>query len=531
VILPQTETSEITKLIKNLETDKACGPDKITNKMLKLASPSLSPLLSKLFNILLLNSTYPDVWKIGIVCIIYKKGEKSNPENYRPITLLSTISKLFEKLIYNSIFSHISNLNLLYKYQSGFLRGHSTADQLLSIISFIFEAFHENKDVRAIFLDIAAAFDTIPHNLLLHKIKAYGIRGNCHDLLHSYLENRKFQVRVNGELSIVSRNNFINSGVPQGSILGPLLFLIYINDLPDILQCKTFIYADDTSIYTPVDPKNPNRYNLLLQEDLNMISAWSKKWGLNFKPAKSCDIIFMKRGVRDYGALSLDGSVIERKHFHKHLGFTLDEHLNFKEHIHALSQKVQKLINPLRYLSKTMKSCHLNTIYQSFIRPHFDYCDIRYNSANKTNLSQIERIHYRAALAVSGCIQGSSTVKVLNILNWKTLSQRRDERLKIFMFKVSNGLTPNYVSDIFNKYKRNNIRNLRNTRPFNIPPNASQKYVSSPAMSLISSWNHLDKDLRDVPTFSQFKSKIRFNNNVPLLSTISFKKLNRNEFI
>ncbi len=179
----------------------------------------------------------------------------------------------------------------------------------------------------------------------------------------------------------------------------------------------------------------------------------------------------------------LDGSLIEKTKSHKHLGFILDENLNFKDHVLNLSKKIQKQLNPLKYLSKTVKSYHLNAIYQGFIRPHFDYGDILY-SANKTVLEQLERIHYRAGIIVSGCIHGSSTKKVLKILNWKSLADRRTERSQIY---VTSGLVPDYVSNIFNKYKRTRDRNeiLRETRHYVIPAICSQKFRKSPVIQLV----------------------------------------------
>ncbi len=169
----------------------------------------------------------------------------------------------------------------------------------------------------------------------------------------------------------------------------------------------------------------------------NLIYEWSTRWGLIFKPSKSVDITFTKSGTTNYPNMRLYNDIIPKKLTHKHLGFILDSNLNFNSHVENLADKVQKLLNPLKFLSKWLKSHHLETIYTSFIKPHFEYCDIIYNSANNTYQDKLERKHYQAALLVSGCIHGSNTQNVLASLNWPTLSSRRNEPLKSYMFKVT----------------------------------------------------------------------------------------------
>ena len=528
-----TNATELLKIINELKLDKSCGPDGINNKMLHMIGPSIAPILATLFNNLLSKNAFPDLWKISIISPIFKKDDRKDPNNYRPISLLTTLSKLYEKIIFKSILSHLLEQNLIYKYQSGFLPGHSTVDQLLSITSYISNNFNKNKDVRAIFLDITAAFDTVPHQLLLHKLTSYGLDLDTLRLLENYLKNRKIKIKINGTFSNQSEDNYINCGVPQGSILGPLLFLLYINDLPDTLCCKTFIYADDTSIYIPIDPLHPNESLNTLQNDLNKINDWSQLWGMFFKPSKSIDITFTKSGTTNYPNMYLNNNIIPQKTSHKHLGFILDSNLNFNTHVQNLADKIQKMLNPLQALSKLLQSHHLETIYLSFIKPHFEYGDIIYNSAHKTHLDNLERIHYHAALIVSGCIRGSNTMKVLSSLNWHTLKSRRNERLKIYMYKVCYMNPPVYVSSIFDLYKNVPARLVRNPRPFKIPLPISAKFKSSPTIQLIDTWNNTPLATRNLPNISQFKRKTSFRiNSHKIISSTQIKKnLNRTEEI
>ena len=442
--------------------------------------------------------------------------------------MLSTISKLYERIVYNSIYSHLIAHRLIYDKQSGFLQGHSTTDQLLAITSLIFDQFEANHDVRAIYLDISAAFDTIPHELLLHKIKSYGIRGNTFNIISDYLHNRSVKVKVNGTLSNSSPDGFINSGVPQGSILGPLLFLLYINDLPDSLKSCTFLYADDTSIYCPVNPANPNAALNDLQNDLNLIHEWSRLWGLTFKPSKSKDITFTKNGTKQYPDMTLDNSVIPTVSKYKHLGFILDNNLNFNAHVLELAEKIQNKLNPLKRLSYSTKSCHLDIICKSFIFSHYDYCDILYDKAGCRALAKLNSTYYRAAIIVSGCIHGTSTQKVLKILNWPTLRERRKERLKIYMFKINQDSQPVYVASKFRRHISIQVRVLRNHRPYIFRAHSSAKIRNSPLYNIMTTWNNLDPVFRELRPLSLFKSRIR---NRPYIktSTVNLKNLNRKE--
>lgn len=531
VVLQHTSPDKIQKLISKLKSEKASGPDGITNKMLKFIGPEISQILSPLFNRIIDSGTFPSIWKDGIISVVYKKDKKCDPNNYRPITLLSVISKLFERVVYDSIYHHLKTYDLFYKKQSGFLQGHSTTDQLVAITSSIFDNFEKNHDVRSIFLDITAAFDSVPHNLLLHKIKSYGLRGKPLSLIESYLSNRRIKVKVNGTLSKKSANNFINTGVPQGSILGPLLFLLYINDLPDNLICDVFLYADDASIYAPIDPKNPLRGHVLLQDDLDQLGDWADTWGLVFKPSKCRDLIFTKRGYPTYQIMKLKDFEIPRVSSHKHLGFHLDSHLDFNDHVNMLVEKINKKLNPLRALSYKMKSCHLNTVYNHFIKPHYDYCDVLYTSAKSKPLILLDRTQYKASLIVSGCLHGSSRDKVLSILNWKPLRERRIERQKLFMSKVENGHKPNYVLSIFRNYKTIHIRINRNSRPYTIAAHTSMKIRNSPVYLLMKAWNSVNVDIRSLNSLSLFKSKISQTEPLIKTSTILLKNLNRKEEI
>jgi hypothetical protein len=478
----------VKKLLLNLDTSKQGGEDGLSNRMLKMVAASLDVPLSRLFNLFLSSGHFPAGWKLGIVIPIFKnKGSKCSPDNYRPVTLLNSLSKIFERTVYDVILHHLQQNDLLFERQSGFLPGHDTQKQLVDIVHYILSNNESRKVTRGVFLDISGAFDAVPHYLLLKKLKCHGIQGNVLNLLQTYLQGRSIKTRVNNSLSEVSTDGLINCGVPQGSILGPLLFLIYINDLSDVIHnCHLYIYADDCSLFLPTTVSNH-----LLQGDLERLSIWANDWKLNFKAEKSKEVIFhsARRVVPNFDPLFLANNIIPRGNSHKHLGLILDEKLTFQEHLTGVIVKCNSLLNPLKALKQTVQSKHLERLYFSFILPHLEYGSIIFDSANASILAKLEQIHYRAALIVSGCIWGSNRTKVFKCLDWMTLEQRRVEKKLVLMYDIENRHITTYVLDNFVQY-RNPIFDvrLRNHQPYRLPVNVSLRFAKSTVPSSIKLW-------------------------------------------
>ena len=238
----------VRKVVMNLDLSKASGPDCIPVVVLKNCEPELSYILAKLFNKCLKESCFPDCWQVSSVVPVFKNvGERSTAKNYRPVSLLSVVSKVFEKLVNNRIVGHLEKCGLFSDFQYGFRSSRSTADLLSVVSDRIARAFNRSGATRAVALDISKAFDRVWHAGLLHKLKSYGISGQIFSLICSFLSNRRLRVVLDGKSS---QEYPVNAGVPQGSILGPTYFLLYINDLPDDVICDIAIYADDTTLYS-----------------------------------------------------------------------------------------------------------------------------------------------------------------------------------------------------------------------------------------------------------------------------------------
>lgn len=247
----EIEPQEITSIILSLPGNKSAGLDGIYPRILKENTDILVPILCKLFNHSLKCAKYPSVLKIAKVVPVYKDGDRSNPSSYRPISVLSVINNIYEKILSSNICKFLEKYNLLCQQQHGFRKHHSTASAVLSLTQLINTALHENKLAAVVFVDLKKAFDTVDHAIMLNKLNHYGFRGEAYSLLSSYIENRQQAVVIN---NIISSLKYLQTGVPQGSVLGPMLFSLYLNDLPKVLSCcDILMYADDTAIIVTAD--------------------------------------------------------------------------------------------------------------------------------------------------------------------------------------------------------------------------------------------------------------------------------------
>ena len=279
----------VARIISSLRNSIASGPDHIPVIVLKMCSPELSPVLSKLFNKCLSESSFPICWKCASVVPIFKNsGERSQPGNYRPISLLPIISKIFESVIKSVIVNHLESQNLLSDKQYGFRSSRSTADLLTVITEKIYRALDNCGEARVVALDISKAFDRVWHAGLLQKLASHGISGNILKIIKSFLQDRAMTVSLDGEISSTYP---ITAGVSQGSILGPILFLAYINDLSDNMICDLAMFADDSSLYSYTDCKSTinTSQNLTdcLDLDLSKVSSWGDRWLVKFNSAKT----------------------------------------------------------------------------------------------------------------------------------------------------------------------------------------------------------------------------------------------------
>ena len=407
------EDTEIINIIRSLNVSKAHGHDDISIRMLQICDSAIVKPLSIIFNNCITQSIFPDIWKKSNICPIHKKGDRQAINNYRPVSLLPICGKILERLIFNSLYKYVEENKLLSIHQSGFRCNDSCVNQLLSIVHNIYKAFdaYPTLETRGVFLAMSKAFDKVWHEGLIFKLKSVGVSDSLLNLIESFLSNRFQRVLLNGQ---TSEWLSIKAGVPQGSILGPLFFLIYINDLSDDIVSTVKLFADDISLFSVVH--NSNITAKELNKDLQKISEWAYKWNMSFNPdlnKQAQEVVFSRKlNKASQPQITFNNAPVFCANWAKHLGMYLDESLNFNYHIREKMSKAMKGIGIIKKLSKVLPWHSLVTIYKSFVRPHLDYGDIIYEQPNNESLNQkIERIQYNAALEITGAIRGTSIKK------------------------------------------------------------------------------------------------------------------------
>ena len=366
----------VRKVVMNPDLSKASGLDCIPVVVLKNCAPELSYILAELFNKCPKVSCFPDCWKVSSVVPVFKNvGERSTAKNYRPVSLLSVVSKVFEKLVNNRIVDHLEKCGLFSDFQYGFRSCRSTADLQTVVSCRIARAFNRSGATRAVALDISKAFDRVWHAGLLHKLKSYGISGQIFTLISSFLSNRRLRVALDGKSS---QEYPVNAGVPQGSILGPTVFLLYINDLPDDVICDVAIPADNTTLYSRCDWASDLWQQLELASELESnlrdMVDWGKKWLVDFNAGKTQLVLFdwsNKNGSID---VKMGGYILEEKSSFKMLGLTFSSKLDWGSYIISIAKTASKKIGALICSMKFLSPEVALYFYKSTIRPCMEYC-------------------------------------------------------------------------------------------------------------------------------------------------------------
>ena len=344
-------TKGVEKLLSNLQPDKATGPDMIPARLLKQLSTEIAPALALVFQSSLDCGRVPRDWTMAHVVPVFKKGDKSAASNYRPVSLTSICSKALEHILHSNIMDHLEEHNILTDAQHGFRCKRSCETQLIATIQELARGLSEGRQLDVILLDFAKAFDKVPHQRLLYKLNYYGVRGQTLSWIESFLYNRKQHVLVEGAKSDEAQ---VTSGVPQGTVLGPLLFLAFINDLPSVVDSQAKLFADDCLLFRPIDSLHDLNK---LQEDLTALEKWESDWQMSFHPEK-CTTIRITRKKRPFETkYHLHGHTLEVVEGGKYLGVHISNDLSWREHIR---QTTAKATRSLGFLRRNLHSCPQN---------------------------------------------------------------------------------------------------------------------------------------------------------------------------
>ena len=485
---------DVKDVLSLLNVSKATGPDLINPRLLKEAPDQLCNPLARLFNLSLRKAIFPDVWKIAHLIPVFKSGDRSDYRNYRPISLLSNIGKCMEKCLFKYIYNFLNMFKIITNHQSGFRPKDSTVYQLLCLASDFYKALDMGKEIRIVFCDISKAFDKVWHKGLLFKLRKIGINSNLLLWFESYLSNRQQQVVINGKASTLLT---IGAGVPQGSILGPLLFLIYINDLVDDIDSCIKLFADDTSLYVIVD--NEFEASVQLNKDLDTISSWANQWLVSFNPNKTESMVISKRTVGDrHPPLLMNDVQIREVEHHKHLGVIISDNLSWNTHVEDIVKKASSRLNMMRRVKYLLDRYTLERVYLSFIRPLLEYADSVWDNIPAYVNDTLENIQLEAARIATGGTKLTSRILLYRETGWATLHERRNIHKLLQFYKMYHKLTPDYLSclvpssvhDIhgYNTRNANCVRNIVTRTAF---------YANSFLPSVIKLWNEIPVDIRN----------------------------------
>jgi len=384
-----TSRREIKNIISNLRNDSAAGLDKISSRILKNLSDDLNPHLVRTINKQMRQGEFLTSFKATRIVALHKDGPKNSPGNYRPIAIISNLSKIYEKIIYNRVFNFLNDISFFDEKQFGFLPHSNTTSAALSAVSKIKKSMDKGCFTASIFIDVSKAFDCVDHSILLHKLYQSGIRGPAHKIIQDYLFGR---TQIVSSSFGKSPPRFMTHGVPQGSSLSALLFLIYINDILKLpLKSYLQLYADDAIlIYSDLDF---HRMQQNMKEDLNTIYDWFYTNLLSFNVRKTKYVIFCQKNkqIPSPDPLCVHGSTVERVTRIKYFGLILDDKFNWNEHISHIKSKIRPFLSMLRRTSYLLPPATRLSVYYSHIHCHLTYLASVWGFAGNTRIEELVR--------------------------------------------------------------------------------------------------------------------------------------------
>lgn len=488
---------DLTAYIDNINNNKTPGPDDIYPRELKELKNALINPLSKVFNDSLSTGKVPADFKIANVTPIFKKGDKSLPSNYRPISLTSIAGKLLESVIRDKIVEHLNNFNLIRDSQHGFRRNRSCLTNLLQFYNKVIEDYDENSAADVIYLDFRKAFDTVPHKRLIKKLKAHGIDGRVADWIEDWLKARKQRVVIEGKCS-----EFVNvtSGVPQGSVLGPLLFIIYVNDLDINLTSNLAKFADDTKMS---GKGNSEESCASLQRDLDILLEWSRIWGLDFNINK-CKVLHVGSNNINH-VYTLGGRPLETTRQEKDLGVIVSSDLKVHNQCVEQCKKANRILGfvsrNFEYKSKDI----ILPLYKSLVRPHLEYAVQFWCPYLAKDIELLERVQRRATKMIPN-LRNMPYEDRLRMLRLPSLESRRLRGEMIEVFKIVKGYE-NVDSRQFFKFSdvvftRNNGLKLQVKRFRSIIAKNFFTY------KVLNHWNRLPEEVVNATSINSFKNQL-----------------------
>ena len=512
--IPLISENDVLEALSNLDENKSTGVDGISAKVLKTAAAALCQPLTYIINNSLKSKVFPDIWKTAIVYPLHKSGSKTNADNYRPISVLCVLTKIVERHVHKHFYNFLDQYNLISEFQSGFRKHHSCDTSL----TYLFNDWVNNLDngniIGNVSVDMRKAFDVINFDILLSKLALYGCSSDTVKWFESYVKHRKQYVHNKFNNSI-SETHETSYGVPQGSILGPLLFVVYINDFfVCINKCNYNQYADDTNVYA-VGSDIYEIENKLIH-DLLEVGKWCENSRLVINQNKSNSMIICSpykiRFLTDTNMnLFLNGSNLESTNSQKILGLHFDNHLKFDGHIECLCKKMLSLSGLLWRIRLFLPETAKLLFYNSYFVPLMDYCITVWGQTNKTLIDKIYKIQKRILRVVSNDYFCDGKLLFLKYNNVMYVYERIEFQTAILVYKSLFENVPSYLQNMFEFSGINHNYNLRNNETNLVVPKPKTEILrKSFKYAGASVWNSLPYEIKISTSLNVFKSKLKW---------------------
>lgn len=490
--LTPTDPQEILAILKNVKAKQSTGHDNLSTNLLKSMKESLSIPLSKIVNKSLQSGIVPACLKLAKVVPIYKTKDKMQLTNYRPISLLPSISKILEKVVHKRVSKFLETNNILFDNQFGFRQNRSTIDAITKFTTDISKSLNEKQSTLAIFLDLSKAFDTIDHAILLHKLEYYGIRGVALEWFRNYLTNRTQYAHYLGTNSTTST---IKCGVPQGSVLGPLLFILYTNDLPNVIKhSNSILFADDTTIY--LSGKDVNKLYTIMNKELDSLTDWFRANKLSLNVSKTNYMLLTNsHHPNPNNEIKLNNQTIDKCNHVKFLGLYIDEKLKWNEHTDAVKKKISKsyfAINKIKYI---LPRRNLVTLYYTLVYPHLTYGITIWGGAHDIHLKKIIIFQKKLIRLISNVPYNSHTGTLFKTLNLLKFHDIYELCIAKYVYKFLNKSLPHALSNIFTLSHDRHYHKTRHSTALNLePPNIT---IETSRRSILTNaiWNKIPSAL------------------------------------